>query len=234
MLKNKLLAILSGISLLSGLLSAGEKPAVSILGDSYSTFAGFIPAGNASWYLPAPKNHNDVCKVEQTWWFQTLQQLDGRLEKNESYSGSTVCNTGYNKADARTTSFLARVSRLGKPDLIFVCGATNDSGAGVPIGEYKYRDWTAEELYSFRPALAKLFADLKRLYPKAEIYFILNTDLSAAVNESVHTVCRHYGVPCLDLRNISKQDGHPGIEGMKAMAEQITAFVRQHQSAGSK
>ena len=126
-------------------------------------------------------------------------------------------------------SFCGR--RLGNPRIILVCGATNDSWAGVPIGEYKYDGWTPEDLFSFRPGLAKLLAELKQLYPQAEIYFILNSELSAPINESVHTICKHYDVPCLDLRNISKQKGHPDIAGMKAMAEQTAAFVRQQQAA---
>lgn len=66
MLKNKLIGVLSGILLMGNLLSADENPAISILGDSYSTFAGAVPEGNAVWYFPAPDNSNDVCKVEQT------------------------------------------------------------------------------------------------------------------------------------------------------------------------
>ena len=110
--------------------------------------------------------------------------------------------------------------------MILICGATNDSWAGAPIGEYKYSGWTAQELYSFRPALAKLFSDLKQNYPEAKIYFILNSQLSAAINESVHTICAHYNVPCIDLKNIGKQKGHPDIAGMKAMAEQVAKFVK--------
>ena len=164
--------------------------------------------------------------MEQTWWHQAIALLGGRLEKNESYSGSTICNTGYDKKDFSKISFLARQGRLGKPDMILICGATNDSWAGSPIGEYKYSNWTAQDLYSFRPALAKLFSDLKRNYPGAKIYFILNSQLSAAINESVHTVCAHCNVPCIDLKNIGKQKGHPDIAGMKAMAEQVAKFVK--------
>lgn len=38
---------------------------VSILGDSYSTFAGHNPEGYAPFY---PNDRNDVTKVEETWW----------------------------------------------------------------------------------------------------------------------------------------------------------------------
>lgn len=38
---------------------AQVKPTVAVLGDSYSTFAGFIPVGNACWYNnPADLNPN--------------------------------------------------------------------------------------------------------------------------------------------------------------------------------
>ena len=40
---------------------------VAILGDSYSTFDGYIPEGNASWYFTHPQGDNDVVRVEDTW-----------------------------------------------------------------------------------------------------------------------------------------------------------------------
>ena len=114
----RLFAALFSAFLFCGMLSADETPAISIFGDSYSTFEGSIPQGNAIWYFNAPKNQNDVSKVEQTWWHQAIALLGGRLEKNESYSGSTICNTGYDKKDFSKISFLARQGRLGKPDMI--------------------------------------------------------------------------------------------------------------------
>ena len=42
--------------------SGENAPAVSILGDSYSTFRGSIPKGNSIWY---PNKNNDVKKVEE-------------------------------------------------------------------------------------------------------------------------------------------------------------------------
>ena len=35
------------------------------------------------------------------------------------------------------------------------------------------------------------------------------------------TICRHYGVECLDLHDIDKQRGHPSQKGMKAIAKQV-------------
>ena len=53
------------------------KPVVSILGDSYSTFEGYIPVGNAVWYdtRPNPKK-TDVSDVKHTWWWQFISRGD--------------------------------------------------------------------------------------------------------------------------------------------------------------
>ena len=202
-----------------------SQPRISVLGDSYSTFQGCIPQGNACWY---PRSRgNDVKQKEQCWWYLVTEALDGKLEKNESWSGSTICYTGYKGRDARKSSFVTRSSRLGDPNLILICGATNDSWANVPIGEYKWADWTDKELYTFRPAMAKMLADIKKQYPQAEVFFILNTALKPVINESVHKICQYYNVPCIDLRDIDKQSGHPSAAGMKAMADQIVEAVKK-------
>ena len=58
---------------------------ISILGDSYSTFKGYVtPDKNLVWY---PANQNDVTKVEQTWWRQFLNNYGYVLEVNNPYSG---------------------------------------------------------------------------------------------------------------------------------------------------
>ena len=202
-------------------------PRISVLGDSYSTYEGVIPQGNAIWYLKSPRNRNDVTKEEECWWAQVVKNLGGMLERNESWSGSTICNTGYGGKDFTSFSFVSRVGRLGDPELILVCGATNDSWANSPVGEYKYSDWTAKDLKTFRPAMAEMLADLKRLYPSARIFFILNDCLKPEINDSVHTICAHYSVPCIDLVSIAKQKSHPSIAGMKSIADQVTAAVQK-------
>ena len=74
-------------------------PRVSILGDSYSTFQGWIPEGNAVWYPYAERSVNDVAEASECWWSQVIEALGGELEANESWSGSTICYTSYNGID---------------------------------------------------------------------------------------------------------------------------------------
>ena len=211
------------LALCSLMLSAGENGiAVSILGDSYSTFRGAIPQGNAVWY---PNRNNDVISVESCWWHLVIGAIGGRLEKNESWSGSTICYTGYSGRNAASYSVVRRVDRLGNPDLILICGATNDSWAGSPIGDYQWENWQESDLFHFRPAMAKMLYDIKRLYPQARVFFILNDCLKPVINESVHEICRHYGIVCIDLKNIDKQSGHPSVKGMRAIADQVIEAI---------
>lgn len=207
------------------------KTRYSVLGDSYSTFEGYVtPDTNAVWYFTLDNirrnTANDVSHVEDTWWYRVISQMDGELEVNNSFSGSTICNTGYNKRDFTDRSFITRSNKLGTPDVIMICGATNDDWAGAPLGEYVYGNWTAKELYCFRPAMAKLLHDIRANYPTARVLFILNSELRPDINDSVHTICNHYGIACLDLQDIDKQSSHPSVKGMHDIATQVTRFLR--------
>lgn len=65
--------IISFIMLTFMPLMAQVKQTVAVLGDSYSTFEGFIHKGYATWYSPTtPPETTDVNKVEQTWWWQVI------------------------------------------------------------------------------------------------------------------------------------------------------------------
>ena len=96
---------------------------IFILGDSYSTFAGYIPEGHASYYFEcgphylvahpdeAKPSDKDVHKVEETWWYP-LAEENGKLIFNCSWSGTTICNTGYDGCDNSDKSFIARLEKL--------------------------------------------------------------------------------------------------------------------------
>ena len=225
----KNLRLLLSLIVLAVLPSVAQvKPTLAVLGDSYSTFAGFIPEGNACWYnSPADHKRTDVTKVEQTWWWQVANEGGYKLGAIESYSGATVCNTGYRDEDYSDRSFVTRCTNLGNPDIILICGATNDSWANAPIGDYKYANWKRVDLYFFRPAMAKMLNDIKLHYPNVEVYFILNTELKKEINESVLEVCKHYDVPVIELVDIDKKSNHPSVKGMKAIAQQVLKFIKK-------
>ena len=211
------------LMLIATLAVSAQTKKVSILGDSYSTFQGVNPEGYAPFY---PNDRNDVKEVAQTWWDLYIKAKGYVLDKNDSWGGTTVCNTGYGHMDSSRSAFNARIDRLGNPDIIFVFGGTNDSWAGAPIGEYQYKKWTKEDCKAFRPALACLLKNLKKQYRKAKIYVILNTELREEIYESCRVICKRYKTQLIELHDIDKQNGHPSIKGMQAICQQLTEAIK--------
>lgn len=225
-MKHKILLLMALLALL--LSSCGKDPQpketyFSVLGDSFSTFEGYVdPETNDVWsYF----EQIGVTEVEQLWWHQVGQALDWTLDKNNSFSGSLICNMNYDHYYG-PHSFLKRMDDLGNPDVILVFGGTNDIWDEAPMGEYKYDSWTEEELCTFRPALAALFSGLQRQYPEAKIWFMADGILGDEFMESVHTVAHHYGINCIDLHNIHKDWQHPDVQGMIDIAVQVVAAVK--------
>jgi lysophospholipase L1-like esterase len=207
-------------------VQAQSKRGISILGDSYSTFKGYvIPDTNYVWYPQEKAENNDVQDVRQLWWHQMIREHGYRLCQNNSFSGATICHTGYKGDDYSDRSFCTRLRYLGSPDVILVFGGTNDSWAKSPIGDFQYGNWQKSDLYNFRPAMAYLLANLQNYYPGTEVYVIINTELSEEVTSSMKTICDHYNVKYIQLVDIEKQWGHPSQKGMKAIADQVAAAL---------
>ena len=201
---------------------------LSILGDSYSTFYGHIqPSANLAWYgVPGEPKENDVSRVEQTWWSILAREGNYLLEVNNSYSGSTICCTGYEGADYSDRAFVTRTLNLGNPEVIIIFGGTNDSWAKAPVGNDRFSEWDKQSLYSFRPAFSYLLHSLVRLYPSARLYNVTNTELSPEITTAMDEICRHYSVPNIRLHDIDKQWSHPSVAGMESIARQILSALR--------
>lgn len=207
--------------------NAENKTKVSILGDSYSTFEGCVsPGWNEVWYFNTPKlDKTDLTDPSQTWWRILLEDDRYVLEKNNSFSGSTICTTGYNRADFSDRSFISRMHNLGNPELILIFGATNDSWANSPIGEFKWEGWNEEDLKSFRPALAYFLHNITALYPESRFLYIVNDGLKDEITSSIIEACEKTGMPYIQLEGIDKTAGHPNIRGMQQIANQLTPFL---------
>ena len=213
----KIIPLVFAVTMIAVSANAQTKK-VSVLGDSYSTFKGSNPEGYAPFY---PDANNDVKEEGQTWWSLYNKAMGYTLEANDSWGGTTICNTGYFRSNSANSSFNSRLWKLGNPDIIFVFGGTNDAWANAPIGEYKYSDISKADCNALRPALAYMLDALKRIYPNATIYTMLNSELKEEVNQSFREVCKHYGVKLIELHDIEKQNGHPSIKGMQAICDQL-------------
>lgn len=202
---------------------------VSILGDSYSTYEGYIPRGNAIWYWAKTDTANtDVSSVRETWWWQLISRGGFLLEKNESFSGATISYRGYGGEDYTDRSFITRLPRLGSPDILFIFGGTNDSWAGVPVGELQ-----SNNLFTYTPALNRLLINAKDRYPNVQIYFLLNDGLREDITRTTITLCQAHQIPCIQLHDIHKISGHPSVAGMKSIADQVLSFISSHTTGTS-
>lgn len=208
--------------------AAQSRKSVSVLGDSYSTFEGYVePSTNELWYYARPKaSQTDVDNVKETWWHQFISENGLRLEKNNSYSGSTVSTTGYQGNDYSERSFIKRMKDLGTPDMILIFGATNDSWAGSPIGEFDWERPSVADHKAFRPSLCYMLEYLTSRHPNTEIIYMINDGLKPEITSSIKEACTHYGVPYVELHDIDKTAGHPNEKGMRQISDQLTGFVR--------
>ncbi len=222
-------ALAAAIVISAGALVSAQTPkSVSILGDSYSTYENFVePKNNIAWYRADRKaTSTDVRDVKKTWWHQLIKENGYKLDRNNSYSGSTICTTGYNKADYTDRAFISRMDNLGNPDIILIFGATNDSWADSPIGEFVWSGWTKQQLKSFRPALTYMLSHMVDRYPNTQMLYIINDGLKPEITSSIIEACDHYGVPYVQLVDIDKTDGHPNIRGMRQITDQVAAALK--------
>lgn len=208
---------------------------VFILGDSYSTFKGYIPDEHDSYYSIDGRPETDVNRVEQTWWYQLLKETKSKLVKNHSWSGTTICNTGYAGPDV-PNSFIRRFDKLVKDgyfekntiDTFLVMGGQNDDWCGAPIGELKTSGWTDADLLQYGPALCYLMHRLKTVLPNARIIFIINSEMQDTIMDYQECAAELYDIEYICLEAIHKMNGHPTICGMKQIVEQIFSYLEDH------
>ena len=207
---------------------------IMIFGDSYSTYEGYIPEGYAVYYSDMECDNTDVRKVEETWWHLLCARCNLHLVRNDSWSGSTLCNTGYNGDCSHSNSFLYRLEKLNENgffkeneiDTVFIFGCTNDSWANAPLGEDKKENITKEDLFSVRPAIWYFLSRLREILPEASVVFLINTELKPQIGDTIETASVYYGTDYIRFNKIDKCCGHPTIQGMQDIADCVEAYLK--------
>lgn len=208
---------------------------VLIFGDSYSTFRGWIPEGFGYSYSEDRTDGNEVVRVEDTWWHRVITATDSKLIQNNSWSGSTIGYTGYNGQDlSESKSFIYRFKKLlsegffeeNKIDTFFILGGTNDSWSHAPVGDLMYDGFEEKQLYSVLPAICYFFKMVKESLPDTKIYCLVNTYLDEKITAGMVTAAEHYGLEVIRFSHIDKWHGHPTIEGMREMSEEILKYLK--------
>ena len=110
----------------------GKIIRVSIIGDSISTFDGYVPKG---YHFHYPAKDGSLLNVADTYWYRLIYKKMNRamLDRNISFSATTVAvNTeSYKDKYYYGYSFTERFidqGGVGNPDVVIIHGGTNDRG----------------------------------------------------------------------------------------------------------
>ncbi len=202
------------------------KNNVFIMGDSYSTYKGYIPDGYSPYYSDVREEPPIVRGVEKTWWNILAKEKNLNIVFNDSYSGSTVCNTVRENHNV-DVSFVSRMDKYitgkffdqNKINTMLIFGGTNDSWINCPIGELKFSDWTEDELKCVLPAFCYIITRAKEV--AENVLVIINTKLKQEITAGIIEACEKIGVEYLCLNEIDKENGHPTVLGMQQIAMQV-------------
>ena len=182
---------------------SAQSKKVSVLGDSYSTFTGIIPANYATFY---PNDRNDVKEVEQTWWNLYIKAKTMYWKKMiHGAAQPSVVQDTEEWIHREATSFLAWIVLAIPTSSLF-------SEVLTMLG--RTRPWVSISIRIGQKTIASFFV-------LAKICCILNSELREPINESMREICTHYQVQLVELHDIEKQNGHPSIKGMKSICEQL-------------
>ena len=229
----------------------GKK--ISILGDSISTFWGYIPTAdgiNLEHRSRYPQD-NLLCDVNETWWMKLINVLGAELGVNDSWAGSTVSNfRDHNEKDFGPDAAMASLTRIrnlgarGIPDLILFFGGTNDAGKMIEKGSFDPNhelDLSAYKWDSFADAYAETILRLKHFYPDAEIIALSpsisggyydNGRLSEFADLAVQ-ICSYYEIKCADIRSsgltfdLLPDTLHPNAEGMELIYKSVIKILKE-------
>ncbi len=231
-------------------LNQFEGKVISILGDSISTFGGYIPTADGFNLYHRPRYPQDdlLTDVNETWWMQVIHELGAKLGINDSWAGSCVSNhMNGNSGDLGKDACMASLTRIqnlgsnGTPDIILFYGGTNDIGHSIKLGSFNTQDAPTEaDLTSYKwdtfvSAYTEAILRMRYYYPDAVIIAMLPTytvgyysdERLAQYNAEMSKICEHYGIPYIDLRycgiNTSNLPDkiHPNAEGMDYISKAV-------------
>ena len=227
---------------------------VSILGDSISTYAGWIPTAdgvNREHAYTYPRE-DLLTDVTETWWYRVIDGLGAKLGVNDSWRGAMVTgamavttgDTGGNSAYYNLTR-IRNLGSNGTPDVVIIYGGTNDYGNLDGLGGFDPDllpgavDLDGTFTANLAEAYAQTILRIRYFYPEARIVSILpgptakyyGDDRLAEGNAILAAVCERYSVDCVDPRDFGLTLGdlpdgiHPGPGGMKKIADAVTAML---------
>jgi len=212
----------------------GRTKRISVIGDSISSFDGYIPEGYDAYYPTA------TCRtfnVRDMYWYRLAYEKmsDAILDVNIAFSGSLVTYTNNGKNNNFPRRYIER-GGMGSPDIILLFGGTNDYTASKTLyGSLKCDTATSapsqEDLntvFSAADAAATLaqaqaelgdetyleaYVKLVRMmvlqYPQVRIVLIIGEHFSVGMKETIEAIAAHYPDNCrtVDFLSVNGLDG---------------------------
>ena len=220
---------------------------VSFYGDSITTFAGYIPEGNAVYYTGS---NADVSNVNQCWWKETIDALGLVLNVNNSWSGRRVSDFG-RVDDAYKQANIDAISNGTDPDYIIIKIGVNDFNNNATLGTYDGSGTWGDDMTVFSNAYATMLDRIMKTYPLAKVYCCSinheirstnnhptrngNGETISTWNDRIHSIANAFGAGFIDHSacgiteyNLSEYTGdynpnngnglHPNYKGMALIA----------------
>lgn len=227
---------------------------ISILGDSISTFEGYSEPYESAFYDVTRKCQSDILRVEQAWWGQVINYLNGELLVNNSISGSMVSKhhsciaPTYGCSDERANSLHKNDAF---PSVIMVYLGTNDWGHGVKLMPQNEQE--KKDISIFSVAYDKMLEKLRINYPNAEIW-CFTLAISGYKNgraisfpycfggvhiekycDIIRQLAKKHNCRLIDLYSSAQPfdtiDGfHPNLDGMNTIASAVISQLRREKS----
>lgn len=145
-----------------------EQKTLSVIGDSISTFTGFVPSDVPAANIYYKGTNAGVTNVHKMWWQIACDKLGYARNTINAYGGLRV--TGTNSA---TVNGMTRASALDNgtdPDIIIVYMGVNDFNGGVALGDYVGKGVVPEDTTQFGTAYAKMLHNIQSKYKLAKVY----------------------------------------------------------------
>lgn len=201
---------------------------LSVLSDSMSAMAGYIPEGNNPYYTG---NNADVSNVNEMWWKRLCNATGMEPLVIDAWSGSTIAYNARDNQDNFTPMCSdERTSRLGvdgtNPDIIIISGGTNDFNRSTedrtPLGDIDDsvtsidREAVLNGTSTFAESYASTIQRLQANYPHAiivcaSLYYCNYTRpfkhnsvgvTARSYNEVIKKVCEYMSVPYMQIYDL--------------------------------
>lgn len=180
---------------------------LAVLGDSISTYEGWIPEGYAGFF----PMEGEVYDVDATWWKMLIDETDMQFCANSSSAGSTCVGDSLSLDNPKYACSNYRIDALiGNggvyPDIIIVYMGTNDFLSGAPLGENDGTQIVYEGIVdNFSDAYNLILDKLEAEYPDAQVFCCTLTQIGDwGVKKPFETF--------VNSRNLTAQDYNRQIE----------------------